>query len=101
MEGKFAPMPTSASALQPLLGLGIFAMLGLFLVLAIRQAKYVTSLFQYHLYGNDVIVNRFTGSLIATNASLSGAFILIIYYGFLCGPWSFPFIWLFWVLTER
>ena len=64
-------------------------MLGFFLFLALRQAKHVTSLFNYHLYGDD-LQNRFTGSLISANASLSGAFILILYYGFLYGPWAFP-----------
>jgi len=76
-------------------------MLALFLFLALRQARNVKSLFQYHLYGNDLKVNRFTGSLLATNSSLSGAFVLIIYYGFLYGPWVFPFVWVFWILTER
>jgi Na+/proline symporter len=76
-------------------------MLAFFLFLALRQKKNVTSLFRYHLYGDDLRENRFTGSLISTNASLSGAFVLIIYYGFLYGPWAFPFVWLFWVITER
>jgi Na+/proline symporter len=75
-------------------------MLGIFLILALRQAKHVTSLFNYHLYGDDLQENRFSGSLIATNASLSGAFVLILYYGFLYGPWAFPFVWLFWIITQ-
>ena len=91
----------SNSALQSLLEFGIVFMLALFLYLALRQQKNVTSLFKYHLYGDDLRENRFTGSLISTNASLSGAFVLIIYYGFLYGPWAFPFVWLFWVITER
>jgi Na+/proline symporter len=88
------------SALQPLLGFGMLLMLGFFLFLALRQAKNVTSLFKYHLYGDDLLENRFSGSLISTNASLSGAFVLILYYGFLYGPWVFPFVWLFWVITQ-
>ena len=75
-------------------------MLGIFLILALRQAKHVTSLFNYHLYGDDLQESRFSGSLIASNASLSGAFVLILYYGFLYGPWAFPFVWLFWLITQ-
>jgi Na+/proline symporter len=88
------------SALQPFLGIGMLLMLGFFLYIALRQAKNVTSLFKYHLYGDDLQENRFSGSLISTNASLSGAFVLILYYGFLYGPWAFPFVWAFWVLTQ-
>jgi hypothetical protein len=91
----------SSTAMQVLLGSGIVIMLILFLSLALRQQKNVTSLFKYHLYGDDMRVNRFTGSMVATNSSLSGAFVLIIYYGFLYGPWAFPFVWLFWIITER
>src|SRR5258707_12696874 len=90
----------SNSALQPILGFGMLLMLGFFLFLALRQAKNVTSLFKYHLYGDDLKVNRFTGSLISTNASLSGAFVLILYYGFLYGPWAFLPVRSFWVITQ-
>lgn len=90
----------SNSSLLPTLGIGMLIMLGVFLLLALRQQKNVTSVFQYHLYGDDLKENRFTGSLISTNASLSGAFVLILYYGFLYGPWAFPFVWAFWVITQ-
>jgi Na+/proline symporter len=75
-------------------------MLAFFLFVALRQAKSVKTLLQYHLYGDDMKENRFTGSLISTNASLSGAFVLIIYYGFLYGPWAFFFVWSFWLITQ-
>src|ERR1700682_5602726 len=83
------------------MGSGVLAMLAFFLYLALRQEKKVTSLFQYHLYGDDMRVNRFTGSLISTHASLSGAFVLIFYYGFFFCFLAFPFVWLFWIITER
>src|SRR5215468_4528954 len=87
-------------ALRPILGSGMLLMLGFFLFLALRQAKNVESLFNYHLYGDDLKENRFAGSLISTNASLSGAFVLILYYGFLYGPWAFVPVWLFWITTQ-
>ena len=91
----------SPSTVQPLvLGVGLLLMLLLFLYLALRQTKNVRSLFQYHLYGDDMKPNRFSGDLISTNASLSGAFVLILYYGFLYGPLAFPFVWMFWLITE-
>lgn len=88
------------SALRPVMGCSMLLMLGFFLFLALRQSKNVQSLFQYHLYGNDLKPNRFAGSLISTNASLSGAFVLILYYGFLYGPWAFAPVALFWVITQ-
>ncbi|HXH92317.1 MAG TPA: hypothetical protein VNN25_12115 [Thermoanaerobaculia bacterium] len=78
----------------------MLVMLVLFLYLALREAKNSTSLFRYHLFGDDLKENRFTGSLISTNASLSGAFVLILYYGFLYGPLAFPFVWSFWIITQ-
>jgi Na+/proline symporter len=78
----------------------MLSMLGFFLWLALRQAKNTDSLFKYHLYGDDLKENRFTGSLISTNASLSGAFVLILYYGFLFGPWAFFPVWVFWLITQ-
>lgn len=88
------------TVLQPTIGLAMLIMLGFFLLLALRQRKNVTSLFKYHLYGDDLKENRFSGSLISTNASLSGAFLLILYYGFLYGPLIFPLVWSFWLITQ-
>ena len=39
---------------QVLFGIGMAAMLAFFLFLALRQQKNVTSLLNYHLYGDDL-----------------------------------------------
>ncbi|MFO0415770.1 MAG: hypothetical protein ACK5Y6_00645 [Pseudomonadota bacterium] len=75
-------------------------MLSLFLFLSLREAKNASSLLRFFLYGDDFKPPLFSATLIAANAGLSGSCLLIMYYGYLYGLAVFPFVWLFWILTQ-
>jgi len=92
-------MPTTPY-LPIVLTIGVIAMLLFFVVLAIREAKNTNSLHRFYLFGDDFKPPMFGATLIASNAGLSGAFVLILYYGYLYGLAAFPFVWAFWLLTQ-
>jgi len=91
--------PKSTSPLIPLLATAL--LLGTLTVLAFIEAKRTTTLVRFFLFGKGMRRRSFAATLIASNAGLSGAVVLILYYGFMYGLAVFPAVWLFWYLTQR
>lgn len=66
----------------------------------IREKRRVDTLEQFFIFGEGFPKREFAATLVATNAGLASAFVLILYYGFFYGLAVFPWVWLFWLLTQ-
>ena len=80
----------------------LFILLGVLssLWFGIREKRRVDTLERFFIFGEGFPKREFAATLVATNAGLASAFVLILYYGFFYGLAVFPWVWLFWFLTQ-
>ena len=67
---------------------------------SISESSHANTLIRFFQYGDDLKKRSFFATLAASNSGLSAAIYLIIVYGYFFGIGIFPWVMLFWILTQ-